>query len=159
PDFRMAGAEEACQQLAAALQQVIDHYTPLALELTTRADEAFAQLQAMLTPGRRRLSPAEVAERLQLYPKGRLQALGVRHVAALCTDLKGRLHDQLREVDFCRQRLGELRRVFEQPESGPAAADEELLLPPGCDSVEEAAEQVLALVTPDDLRALDRRLQ
>src|SRR5581483_11127705 len=63
------------------------------------------------------------------------------------------------EVDFCRHRLGELRAAFERPAPEPAVGAEEQLLPPGCESLEQAAERVLAQITPEDVRALDRRLQ
>ena len=79
--------------------------------------------------------------------------------------LRGLLSDELREVNFCRARLGELARAFEEKrEDGrPTGAGREAavpgrsLFPGGCATLDEAAEQVFRGITAEQMAALDER--
>jgi len=84
--------------------------------------------------------------------------------------LRGNLSDELREVNFCRVRLSELQRLFEEVPSeeatlsaqGTAARDAGVgkrLFVAGCRDLREAVEKYLAGVTPDDLIDLDTRVE
>jgi hypothetical protein len=159
PDFRLAGAEEAITQLRDGLEKVGQHYGPLEQELSGHADEAYGHLHAALFPGRKRPSPADVADGVKLFPKFRFQALVARQVAAVCNTLRQQLGDELREIGFIRQRLGEMREVLESAEAVAPISPDQQLLPAGCRSVEQAAQRLLEQVGPDDLRELDRRVQ
>ena len=65
-------------------------------------------------------SAREAFELLENYPKWRFQSLLLQHLAASFVGVRGHLSDQLREVNFCRVRLGELARLFEEPAEKPA---------------------------------------
>jgi hypothetical protein len=92
--------------------------------------------------------------------------------------LRGHLSDELREVNFCRTRLGELLQSLEsiecdkarnkdpRPAEGlgstpPSNAGEigRPLFPSGARTCEEAVTQFLAAVTAEELNSLDTRMQ
>jgi hypothetical protein len=98
-----------------------------------------------------------------------LQAAGRAFVS-----LRGNLTDQLREINFCRVRLGELMQAFsdeettararllDTPPPAPAVrapARVRPLLPAGCTTLEQAVIHFARDITPDDLQALDRQVQ
>src|SRR5262249_35730065 len=105
----------------------------------------------------------ELVEMLRTYPRCQYQALVVRHVITCYTTLRTHLADQMREVDFCRTRLGELLRAFEGPAEGGRPEKEGVpgrhLLPSSCGTLDEAVEQLLTRVPPADLEALDQKVQ
>jgi serine/threonine protein kinase len=165
PEFRLAGAEEAIRQVVATIEQVLRHHEPLTQELAGKAADAYARLRAAAAPprsGARRppCTPAEVLELLHDYPKWRLQSLVLQQLAAAFLSLRGHLSDELREVNFCRVRLGELARLLGQapPVERPAGLGRRLFAG-GCKDLAAAVEQFLAAVTADDLLQLDGKVE
>jgi serine/threonine protein kinase len=181
PQFRLAGAEEALRQLAEYTEKSLRHHEDLGRELHARAVAAYQRISQLLeaagppTPGsswktpfnRRGGGPTdqaiELLELLRLYPKYRYQSLILQRVNALYLSLRGQLSDQLREVDYCRARLGELMGMFEGAVPGgrrpPALTAGRCLLPRGCASLDEAVRQLADGVTGEHLHELDRRVQ
>jgi serine/threonine protein kinase len=168
PDYRFAGAEEAIRLAGARVEQVLKHYESMCQELTSRGDQAYQRIyqhaESLLATGGKR-SAAEAAELLEMlntYPRCRYHALVVRQVIVIYTALRNRLSDQLRDVDFCRQRLDELLHMFEES-SGEGRSGEgvpgQRLLPKGCQSVGDAVKQLLSQVTLADVHALDEKVQ
>lgn len=185
PRYRLAGAEEALRQLSAATERALQSQETLAHELHQRAVLLCQHAQKMLeapapanantnasvwkmtfgrrTPtGGRGPSAAELLELIRQYPKARYHALVLQHINRLYVGLRGQLSDQLREVGFCRQRLGELANLV-QPVGAAAAADptpnERVLLPAGCATIDDALEVLDKGLTRDDLLALDEQIQ
>src|SRR5262249_28763883 len=131
PQTRMAGAEEALRQLTEHTERALQQHEELCRELNQRAAGLYQRLHQFLgesepaaqgggkTPSIRRGSVAAQAvtllELLYAYPKCRYQGLVLQQVSALYVSLRGQLSDQLREVDFCRARLGELLGMFDNP--------------------------------------------
>ncbi len=181
PHYRLAGAEEALRQLSAQVEEALQLHEDLARELQQRAVAAYQRLQDLLssptallhsTPSRRagflRRTPTqpgpavEVLELLRNYPKWRYQSLVLERVNALYLSLRGQLSDQLREVDYCRARLTELLGLLTPTEANgqrgaPVAG--RCLLPSGCRSLDEAVRRLDKAVGPEQLVALDRRVQ
>ena len=165
PQFRLAGAEEAIRQVVASIEQILQHHEPLARDLAAKAAEAYGKLQAFMAAkaaGRRQpLSAADVLELLRAYPKWRFQSLVLQQASSAFLSLRGHLSDELREINFCRVRLGELQRLMEAPPdasfSEPRAG--KLLLPVGCKDLGEAVDGFLAGVGPEALLELDGRVQ
>jgi hypothetical protein len=77
--------------------------------------------------------------------------------------LRGHLSDELREVNFCRIRLGELSRMLEEPVAAEnlsaAAATGQRLFPSGCKGLAEAVDQFLAGLTPEAVHEFEARVQ
>jgi hypothetical protein len=168
PDYRLAGAEEAIRQAVASIEQVLQHHEPLAKDLANKAGEAYTRLRSLATPaakgGRRyALDTADVVELLRCYPKWRFQSLMLQQVSAAFVCLRGHLSDELREVNFCRIRLGELARMLEEPAASEnlsaSAATGQRLFPSGCKGLSEAVDQFLAGLTPEAVHELETRVQ
>ncbi len=171
PDFRLAGAEEALRQVIATLEQVLQHHEPLAKDLATRAGEAQSRIKALLTtlaecpPGNRRIATLvqNLLELLRFYPRWRYQSLTLQRVLSTYVSLRGHLSDQLREINFCRARLGDLLNTFKEQLSAPRAEGEvgrgRSLLPAGCATLDEAIGQFHQSLGADELRELDQQMQ
>jgi serine/threonine protein kinase len=179
PQFRLAGAEEALREMAESLQRVLEHHEPLARELAARAADAAARVPALLAQlqkpsgkGRQAPGPVDVQELLRCYAKWRYQSLVLQQVTRGLVSLRGLLSDELREVNFCRARLTELARAFdqrprdEQPGGEPGrreapapAVPGRTLFPGGCAGLADAAEHVLRGVSAEQVAELDEKIQ
>jgi eukaryotic-like serine/threonine-protein kinase len=169
---RLAGAEEAVRQTVALIEQELQNHERLAKELATKAEEARERLKALLTnllqgqaPKNRRAaaSVGTLLELIRSYPRWRYQGLMCQRVANVYLGLRGQLSDQLREINYCRARLTELLKSFQEPpaqtpmeENGSSGR---LLFPAGVKNVTEAAKQMLERITPTELRELDVLMQ
>jgi serine/threonine protein kinase len=168
PDYRLAGAEEAIRQAVASIEQVLQHHEPLAKDLEQKAKEAYGRLKALTEPpakGARRyvLEPVDVIELLRCYPKWRFQGLMLQQVTAAYVCLRGHLSDELREVNFCRVRLGELLRMLEESGGGAERSDDgetgRRLFPAGCRDLPDAVDQFLSGLAPESIHELETSVQ
>ena len=186
PKFRLAGAEEAIRQLVATIEDIIQHHEPLCRELTEKAAEAYGVLRSHAglfapqppggderrptsTPASKKpnLSATEAFGLLKSYSKWRFQSLLLRHLAASFVGVRGHLSDQLREVNFCRVRLVELARMFEEsaektpPDRSHRRGDGlgRRFFVAGCKDIGEAVRLCLEKIGPKDMLALDVRIE
>ncbi len=168
PAYRLAGAEEAIRHMVATIEQILRHHEPLTKELNAKAEEAWTRIQlqlAPLAPGQRRppVPAHDVVELLRFYAKHRFQSQLMHQVAQAFLSLRGHLSDELREINFCRVRLNELVRQLEPDDNGkqdvgvPAVG--RLLFPAGCGRLQDAAQQFIKGVTPEQMFELDARIQ
>jgi serine/threonine protein kinase len=176
PGFRLAGAEEAIRQIVASIEQVLQSYETLATELEKRSQDAFYRIYGILAgldkksiaKNRVAAALAELNDLLGKYPKWRYQHLVMRQVTRSYISLRGNFSDELREINFCRNRLGELLKAFEQPvefETNNASADDSLggrgkkLFSSECQNLQEAVEQYLRTYSTEQLNDLKNRIQ
>jgi serine/threonine protein kinase len=185
PEFRLAGAEEAIRQMIASIERTLQNHEPLARELAVRASELHDRLLQYLvspippgastsrrsglsgvfrkvTPGSRKSSPlTELQQLLRDYPKTLYQSLMLRQAGLLFLTLRGHLADEMREINFCRNRLGELLQELEEgAESTQAEASaSKHLYPLGCNSLNEAVERFGEQLNENVLNDLDARVQ
>jgi serine/threonine protein kinase len=177
PAFRLAGAEEALRQLHGQVEQALQAHERLSQELQGRAIQIWKRLHqftaapaAATTPamwksarssGNTASTTADILELLRAYPKVRYQALLMQRISSLYVGLRGQLTDQLREVDYCRARLGELLEWFatnsSMPSEAPAAG--RYLFDGGCATLSAAVTKLDTAVGPADLVELDGRIQ
>jgi serine/threonine protein kinase len=161
PDYRLVGAEEAVKQVQDLIDGILRQYEPMAVSLGAQAIDAYFQVHTYLSADRGQKRPAGsvVAESIRTYPTWRYQSLILRQVCRVYTHLRTALGDQLRELQFCRQRLEDILARFRKdaPDALPPA--DRILLPSGVASVEAAATTLQSSITTDDLRAFDKRLQ
>ena len=168
PEVRLGGAEEGIRCLVAMIQQMLEHQEPFLKELGDRAEAAFQRIQQAIVrlskPGSPRgqapLTSADVQELLRSYAKWCYQNLILRQVIQGLLSLRGLLSDELREVNACRTRLGELLRIFEDPVSEPGGqvadrfnslqgeAPGRRLFPHGSATLDEALAGMSRQVTP-----------
>jgi hypothetical protein len=102
---------------------------------------------------------------LTQYAAARTEEEGQSAAVRFYRKLKAGLEDRFRELSICRQRLANLRRALEVPETagasicGGPSPTVELLLPDGGEEVEWAAKRFVETVSADDLAKLDQALQ
>jgi hypothetical protein len=116
------------------------------------------------------MAPEQVVELLRTYAKSRYHSLVLQQMLSVYVSMRGCLTDELREINFCRVRIQELRNqfaaetkeskterasVFESATEGPVRH----LFPRSWSSVKEAVDSVTQSLTAEDLLALDTRLQ
>ncbi len=184
PNFRLAGAEEALRQFCTTVEQGLKTQEPLARELADNAAQLYSRIRKLIDTSVQSQAPtstqwtliakrpsaaaagptaADVVELVRTYAKARYHSLVLTHLNRLYLGLRGHLSDQIREVGFCRARLGELH-VLLQPAALPGKKDkvnagERALFPPGCLDLREAIAQVSHAVSPEDLVCFDQRIQ
>lgn len=183
PNYRLAGAEESLRQFCGVVEQALKSQEILAKELTEKAGQFYLRLQHWIERpipthaptatqwsfGLARRGPAnpdgptatDLFELLRTYAKTRYHSIVLAHLNHLYVALRGHLSDQIREVGFCRQRLGELQGLLAANEklAEPKKGEDRVLLPPGCRDRNAAVEEMLAAVTIDDLIQFDDRVQ
>jgi hypothetical protein len=178
PSYRLAGAEEAIRQLVERIERALVQHEQIGKELSACAAEARSRIHAVLrampalpSAKARAAASAELLTLFRDYPKWRSQYLLLQTVSRGLVGVRGNLTDQLREINFCRVRLGELaqsfaaedlslhERLLEEPLPMQPLEQVRPLLPAGCATLEQAVEHFVRDVTPQDLNALDQQVQ
>jgi hypothetical protein len=193
PAFRLAGAEEALRQFSTVAEQSLRSQEVLGKELGDRAAVLYSRIHTLIESpnqpitqsntiwklGFSRKTPTsnprlgiDLLELIRLYAKTRFQSLVLAQVNKQYVGLRGHFSDQIREVGFCRTRLGELLGLLgDKPAVAPsspgltaaglpaAASFERLLLPTGCVKLDDAVQRLDGNITPEDLLAFDKIIQ
>ncbi|MBI2803831.1 MAG: protein kinase [Planctomycetes bacterium] len=183
PNFRLAGAEEALRQFSATVEQSLQSQETLARELTDKATQLYQRLHEVIefppkagTPGSTQWtfrigarptsagggpSAADTFELLRTYAKTRYHSLILTNLNGVYLSLRGHLSDQIREVGFCRQRLGELQGLLKPTQSTSVvdSAHGRAIFPPGCLDLPDAVDQLVRSVTAADVVAFDTQVQ
>jgi serine/threonine protein kinase len=173
PQFRLPGAEEAVRQISERIKQQIDSMEPVRRDLDKEVRNSYGRLfQTIGTlnattglgalAGRKASVTAEMLDLLRLYPRKRLQLHVLDLVLSLYRRLLGNAPEYLREINFCRSSLAEMHAALAKTTS-PTATElvghGKLILPDGCKDLDEAADQFLAGLAPEDLLAFEQALQ
>src|SRR5262249_42571303 len=143
-------------------------------EARNRIHAVLRSLPTLPSAKARAAASAEIRELLRGYCKWRLQCLVLQTAGRVLVGLRGALSDQLREINFCRVRLGELVQAFgaegssvrsrvlyeeEAAPPPPPPGRARSLLPAGCSTLQEAVEHFARDMSPEEFEALDRRVQ
>src|SRR5262249_3764704 len=141
-------------------------------ETRTRVSGLLRAIPTLPSMKARAAASAELCELVREYPKGRKQSLVLQSVSRAMVGLRGLMSDQLREINFCRVRLGELGQAFageesslrarlvqEQPAKPFNATWVRCLLPAGCATLDQAVDHFIRDFSAENLRELDRRVQ
>jgi serine/threonine protein kinase len=169
PRHRLAGAEEAVRQLTERLRRAVETYEALAQSLTKEAADAYVKLFPIIgmldaaSSGKRATLAAEIVELMRTFPKKRYQALLASQVLMTYRRMVSAAPEYLREVTFCRNRLTEAAAHLEQSGAdvgGPSPfGPGRDLFPGGRRGLDEAATDMIAGLSPEDLLDLDNRVQ
>ncbi len=172
PQFRLLGLEEEAQRgLSDAMAEQARAHETAAQTLAREADALhmlIAPVMADLRPGafwgrgKRKRASVELLDLLRRYAKARWQALLRQALSGLCRGLAADLQKYQRKVSCCHGRIAQFLEEFEESAGGEANVDLGLgqyLLPAGCRTLGEAVEQIMATLTPEELKAIDRRAQ
>lgn len=170
PGLRMAAAEETIHQLTARLQQFIKTYETIYFSLEREVSELYkrlfpliGQLDTGALGARRSTTAAEVIELLRAYPKKRFQSMVAGFALSTYRGMLGAAPEFLREVNYCRERLGECASLVQRA-SADVAVSTALgpgrdFFPGGGSNVEDAARSMADELSEADLQAFDERLQ
>ena len=133
PNYRLAGAEEALRQFCTTVEQALKSQETLAKELGENAAQLHQRIQKLIDTSVESkaptstqwtlnvrhsavaaagLGPNDIFELVRTYTKTRYHSLVLTHLNRLYVSLRGHLSDQIREVGFCRARLGELQTLL-----------------------------------------------
>jgi serine/threonine protein kinase len=171
PQFRLAGAEEAIRLVIDKIDQILEHNQPLSKERTEQTAQGHERQELLITNlpeiiqgGKRTVQLLnEIVELAKQYPKLRYQSLILRQVNSTFNNLRNFLGDKMRDVGFCRTRVAELLKGFEDPASDDAPGKEApsgvYLFPSGCRNLGETIERLYPTITETDLGDLDRKMQ
>ncbi|MFM8271071.1 MAG: tubulin-like doman-containing protein, partial [Gemmata sp.] len=171
PQYRLPGAEEAVRQMSEKLKGQVDTLEPMRADLDREVRGAYGRvLQAIggLTAtglgamGARKGNAAEVLEQLRAYARKRLQLHVLDLSLAAFRKLAGNAPEFLREINFCRSALTDMQAAL-APAPGTAETGDgtpgKPILPDGCKSLDDAADNFLASIASEDLVAFDQTLQ
>ncbi len=165
PGHRVAGAEEIVRQITAQLKQIIESLEKMEEEIEDKVQDAYRRLMPLIgtiAHTNRGVTP-ELLEQLERFPVLRYREILVRTARSVYRSLLGNAQDYLRDIHFCRIRLNELTRSLrELAASDPCRVTRgiaEYILPPGCKTIEDAADQFLDSVALDEFNQFDTDLQ
>ncbi len=170
PQYRLAGAEEALNQLTELLKLTVEELDGRRKVLRQDVRECFARLLQLIgglgNSGlvgfgtRRSTLTTELFDLLRTYPQKRLQQAIVDASLSLYRGLLGSAPECIREVGLCRSRLVELGQSVAPPPDGLGDDGRTaIILPAGCSTLDEAADQFVGALAPDDLLRFDEDLQ
>jgi serine/threonine protein kinase len=170
PEYRLAGAEAAFREMINTIERVCSEQESLMKEFATRSQDARERIVKLMenlsSPAVARRNPnllPNLIELVRAYPRWRLQWMVLQRVSFAYVSLRGALSDQLREVNYCRERLHEMkRRLDEAPKEQVSLSGTMLtraLLPEGCRTLAESVEALRRRFSPEDINDLDKRIQ
>jgi eukaryotic-like serine/threonine-protein kinase len=171
PQYRLAGAEEALSQLEQRLKFSLEHIAKQAHELNRDVTQIYTKLFQLLAglsqtgginalSGRKASLTNDLYDHLQLYPTRKLQLIELSAAESIYRGLLGMIPEHIRDVNFCRSRLNEIRgMVPEPPKASAKFFGGQLILPKGCTSIPAAAELIIDALPPDDILAYDQSFQ
>ncbi|MGL4420093.1 MAG: hypothetical protein ACRCZF_05465, partial [Gemmataceae bacterium] len=170
--YRLPGAEAALNLLDVRLRRTLDGLTGLWTSLDKEVRDAYGRLFPLIgTVGnptglatlasRKAALSNELLDALRQFPRKRLKLMLLDATLDLYRAMHANIPEFLREVTFCRTRLGDIAKtIAERP--GPVVAGERasrLILPANMKTLEEMADHYIAALPAQDLITLDQAIQ
>ncbi|MCI0377342.1 MAG: protein kinase [Gemmataceae bacterium] len=175
PHFRLLGVEERVQSdigdtfvQRARAHRVAAHQllreASVYFEHLTPALQALRQKASFFSGwGKKGQSSNDAARLLRQYGAARIDAIVQLAVSALYQDLKETFGKHRRNVGCCRHRTEVFLKSFDIDAKGKQPHVDlglgQYLLPAGCRTLPEAVEQILACLTPEEMVAINQRVQ
>jgi hypothetical protein len=171
PGYRVAGAEEAIRLASTtieswlkAFEQQVEGATLQMRALLERLQPELAEWDRLVKAGSRarRIPSFSTADLIGKAATLRYEQILHQALISIFVSVRGKLSDQVKDLRFCRTRLSDMQKLFDdqlksQAQTQPAT--QEILLPPGCNTLNDAAQRTLKGVTSEQLAALDLRVQ
>ena len=165
PQYRLAGAEEAVRQIGDRLKTQVDALGPVRRDLEKEVRTSFGRLFQLIGGlgggSWKGSSTVEILELMRTYPRKRFQLHVLDFALTVYRKLLGNAPEYLREINFCRTTLNDLHATLAKV-AGPAGepvGPGKLILPDGCKTLDDAADQFLAGLNPEDILAFDQEVQ
>jgi serine/threonine protein kinase len=171
PQYRLAGAEEALNQITARLKEGIESLEAEYGPLRSSVAESFARLFPLIGNlnssggfgafvSRKGAITAELFETLAAYSRKRYRYLIVSAAMTLYRGLLGNIPEYLRDVGYCRTRLESFAGTLDLVRTSDSDAESgAFILPAGCADLNAASDRFIAAMPPDEIFEFDRGLQ
>ncbi len=171
PQYRLAGAEEALNQITARLNEAIEGLESESATVNREVAETYARLFPLIgglnasggfskLVARKGAIAAELIEVLTIYPRRRYRSLLVSTAATLYRGLLGNIPEYLRDVAYCRSRLAGFAQALDQERTADAHSESgAFILPVGCADLDSAADQFIAAMPSEEILDFDQSLQ
>ena len=171
PQYRLAGAEEALNQITVRLKEAIEtleeEYKPLNREVGESYARLFPLIGGLNSSGgfamivsRKSAIAAELLETLTAYPRKRYRSLVLATAITVYRGLLGNIPEYLRDVGYCRSRLDSFAQTLMREATADARSESgAFILPTGCEDLDSAADQFIAAMPPDEILEFDRGFQ
>ncbi|HEY2909914.1 MAG TPA: tubulin-like doman-containing protein, partial [Gemmataceae bacterium] len=165
PQYRLAGSEEAVRQIAERLKRQVDTLEPLHADAIREVKQTFTRLFQIIggiqQSGAGWKLTAEVIDLLRAYPRKRLRLQILDKSLSLYRKLFGSTPDYLRDIGICRAGLTDMHTAIGAGSAtlSNSAGPGRLILPEGCENLEDAADRFLAGLNPADVLTFDQSVQ
>ncbi len=169
PQYRLAGAEEALAQIGDRLKATLADLERARRDMAREVRELYVRLFHLIggvgTTSKlgalwKSSVPADLLEALRTYPARRLRLAEVDATLSLYRHLLGNIPEYVRDVGLCRTRLGDMGQTLGAQSAGdPNPGPGKMVLPDGCPTLDDAADQFLAGLPPEDILAFDQAFQ
>ncbi len=171
PQYRLAGAEEALNQVTTRLKEAVEGLEGELANLNRDVGESYARLFPLISGlnasggfsklvTRKGAIAAELFEMLTAYPRKRYRSLLLSTAMTLYRSLLGNIPEYLRDVAYCRTRLEGFATTLDRERTADANSESgAFILPAGCDDLDSAADQFIAAMPPEEILEFDRGLQ
>jgi hypothetical protein len=172
PQFRLTGADEAFhRQLTDTLAVAVRQQRSASEKFLAQAADIHQQItplmgivgkSSLLWRGTNAKNAARLYELLQLYPPACCQGLIALRVSKVYQYMLENLQRYLRPVTCCRPRIEQFLQTFKDPARSEQPPTDlglgRYLLPAGCRTLDEAAHQILARLTPEEIAELKQNV-
>ncbi|HET6574426.1 MAG TPA: tubulin-like doman-containing protein [Fimbriiglobus sp.] len=171
PQYRLAGAEEAFTQICDLLRTTVAELEKNRRVLNREVRELYLRLFHLIgglgsSSGLGALNmfkaaiPGELIDGLRTYPVRRMRLAQLDAALSAYRTLLANIPEYIRDVNYCRTRLGEMSQAL----GAQAAADVgigpgRMVLPEGCQTLDDAADQFLGSLPPEDILSFDQKFQ
>jgi serine/threonine protein kinase len=170
PQYRLAGAEEALTQICERLRVTISELERTRRDMAREVCELYARLFQVIggigSPSAlgalnvfKSSVPGELLEGLRTYAVRRLRLAQLDSALSAYRTLLANVPEYLRDVSYCRTRLGEMSQSLGAQSTDPGIGPGQLVLPDGCQTLDDAADQFLGMLPPEDILAFDQSFQ
>ena len=171
PQYRLAGAEEALNQITNRLKEAIEGLEVEAKPLGRSLTECYARLFPLISGlnasggfgklvSRKGAITAELLEMMTAYPRKRYRYTLLTTAMTLYRGLLSNIPEYLRDVGYCRSRLESFAQTVDSEKTADANSESgEFILPAGCADLDSAADQFIAAMPTEEIMEFDRGLQ
>jgi len=172
PFYRLAGAEETIALCIERLRKLIDEHDELVRKLAKELEEEYVKLVPLLgslstsgmfkTEKRRAHAVQDILNWMRNWPRKRLQYLLAKCQSSIYRQMLGNAPEYIRELALCRQRLGEVAgslKTLAAASSDLGPSQDHPILPPGCRTLIEAADQLIAEIPEEDMQEFEDSFQ
>jgi hypothetical protein len=167
PQYRLAGAEEALTQITVKLNETVENLEQECRHKIREATDNYARLFPIIGGlsgstflGRRGTLTSELRDLLTAYPLTRYRVILLSATVSFFRKLRDSMPEYMRDVSFCRAKLEKFESIIGSVAStDPGDEPGAFVLPIGCETLDAAADQFIADLSPESILQFDQSFQ